>query len=229
MSHEIEQLRRLPRESAREYALRFLKHNVVQVRLEPGTMVSVEEMAQLMGVSRTPVREAMQELEKVGMLEIYPQSGVRVSYIDYDKIHESRFIRLNLETGVIEEACERFRPEDGHIFEENLHAQEWCRRQGDNGRLMELDNLFHRQIYILADKMMTCQVMESYRWHFDRVRRLVLGALDTIGLINDHHAIYKTLRERDKHAAKQALIAHFSRYLDDRKVVRAKFPGYFND
>lgn len=225
----IEQLERLPKESAREYALRFLKHNIVQTHLEPGAVVSVNDMATIMGISRTPIREAMLELEKVGMLEIFPQSGSRVSYISYDKVHASRFIRLHLEMAVVAVACERFRPQDGQPFEEILHAQGLCLQQSNHNRLMDLDNLFHRQIYIVAGNMMAYQVMESHLCHFDRVRRLILGAHDDIQIVNDHHAIYKALREGDKRGAKKAFILHLSRYLEDEKAIRASYPHYFND
>lgn len=225
----IEPLERLPKESAREYALRFLKHNIVQTRLKPGAAVNVNDMAAIMGISRTPIREAMQELEKMGMLEIFPQSGSRVSYISYDKVHGSRFIRLHLETAVLTVACERFRPEDSLPFEEVLHAQDFCLQQHNHNRLMDLDNLFHRQIYILADNLMAYQAMESHRCHFDRVRRLILAAHDDIQIVNDHHTIYKALREGDKRGAREALVLHLSRYLEDEKTIRAKYAHYFND
>lgn len=225
----IEHLERLPKESAREYALRFLKHNIARTYLKPGTALNVNDLVALMGISRTPIREAMQELEQVGMLEIFPQSGSRVSYINYDKVHGSRFIRLHLEMPVVAVACERFGPRDRLPFEEILHAQELCLQQHNHNRLMALDNLFHRQIFILADKMMAYQVMESHLCHFDRVRQLILGAHDDIQIVNDHQAIYKALREGDKRRAKKALALHLSRYLEDEKTIRAKYPQYFND
>lgn len=225
----IEHLARLPKESAREYALRFLKHNIVLMHLKPGTAVNVNDMAALMGISRTPIREAMQELEKVGMLEIFPQSSSRVSYISYDKVHGSRFIRLNLEMPVVAVACERFMPKDSLPFEEILHAQELCSQQHNNNRLMDLDNLFHRQIYVLADNMMAYQAMESHLCHFDRVRRLILGAHDGAHIVKDHQTIYRAIRAGDKREAKKALVLHLSRYLEDEKAIRINYPQFFND
>ena len=64
---------RLPRESSRDYALRIIKDNIISLRLEPGSQISENELATEMGLSRTPVREALIELAKVKIIETYPQ------------------------------------------------------------------------------------------------------------------------------------------------------------
>ena len=53
---------RLPRETGRDYALRTIKENIIRLELAPGSMVSENELAAAMGLSRTPVREALIEL-----------------------------------------------------------------------------------------------------------------------------------------------------------------------
>ena len=70
---------RTGRETGRNYALRILKENIVMLELEPGSRISENELAQELGVSRTPVREALIELSKSKIVEIFPQKG---SFID---------------------------------------------------------------------------------------------------------------------------------------------------
>ena len=70
---------RLPRESSRDYALRIIKDNIISLRLEPGSQISENELATEMGLSRTPVREALIELAKVKIIETYPQRKSVVS------------------------------------------------------------------------------------------------------------------------------------------------------
>ena len=84
---------RQPRETGRDYALRTIKDNIIHLELAPGSMVSENELAAAMGLSRTPVREALIELSKVKIVEIYPQKGSAVALIDYDLVAESRFMR----------------------------------------------------------------------------------------------------------------------------------------
>ena len=61
---------RLPRESGRDYALRTIKENIVSLELAPGSQISENALAAEMGLSRTPVREALIELSKVEIVEI---------------------------------------------------------------------------------------------------------------------------------------------------------------
>ncbi len=77
---------RQPRETGRDYALRTIKDNIIHMELAPGSMVSENELAAAMGLSRTPVREALIELSKVKIVEIYPQKGSAVALIDYDLV-----------------------------------------------------------------------------------------------------------------------------------------------
>ena len=97
---------RLPKESARDFAFRTLKDNIVSLELKPGTLISENEIAMELGVSRTPVREAIIDLAKAGIIEILPQRGSYVSLIDPNMVEESRFVRKTLDKAVIELACE---------------------------------------------------------------------------------------------------------------------------
>ena len=81
-------LARRMRETGREYALRNLKDNIIHLELKPGSMVSENELAAQMGLSRTPVREALMELSKVRLVDVYPQRGSAVALIDYDLVED---------------------------------------------------------------------------------------------------------------------------------------------
>ena len=96
---------RLPRETGRDYALRTLKDNIVRLALKPGSLVSENELAAEMGLSRTPVREALIELSKVKIVEIYPQRGSAIALIDCHMVEEAGFMRRVLECAVIELDC----------------------------------------------------------------------------------------------------------------------------
>ena len=95
-----------PRETGRDYALRTLKDNIIHLELAPGEKVSENELAVQMKLSRTPVREALIELSKVRIVEIYPQRGSVVSLVDHDRVEEARFMRTVLETAVVELMCQ---------------------------------------------------------------------------------------------------------------------------
>ena len=62
-------------ETAREYARRMLKENIISMDLKPGAMVSENELAAQLGLSRTPVREALMDMAQYGLVDILPQRG----------------------------------------------------------------------------------------------------------------------------------------------------------
>ncbi len=225
----MDKIARLPGEPARDYAVRFLKHNILNLHLAPGTMVSSADISALTGVSRTPVREAMQELEKLGVLEIFPQAGSRISYINYDTIHESSCIRQTLETSVVSLACDMITPEQESVFRQILHAQQQHVEQFGNQGFLDIDHAFHQHLYQMTNRMLTYQTMRNCMWHFDRLRRLSFSAVSVKTFLKDHTNIFDAIARRDKRRAKQLTIRHLTRYLKDEKIIRAKYPQYFAD
>ena len=84
---------RLPGESARDYAFRVIKQNIVSVELKPGSLLSENELSSRLGISRTPVREALSDLARVSILETLPQRGTFIALIDPKMVEDSRFLR----------------------------------------------------------------------------------------------------------------------------------------
>lgn len=93
---------KLPKESNRDYALRVIRENIINLELKPGTMISEQDIANELNLSRTPVHEAMQELSTTKIIEILPQRGSYVSKIDMALVDEAVFMRSNLECAVAE-------------------------------------------------------------------------------------------------------------------------------
>ena len=116
-------LERLPRESGGDYALRTIKENIINLELPPGSQISENELAAEMGLSRTPVREALIELSKVKIVDIQPQKKSTIPLIDYDMVEESRFMRDLLECAVAELDCEMAAPGDLERLSENIRLQ----------------------------------------------------------------------------------------------------------
>ena len=75
-----------PKESRKEYALRVLRENIINWELKPGSFVSEQKLAEELSLSRLPVREALTELAKSGIVEIYPQRGSKIAPINFDLI-----------------------------------------------------------------------------------------------------------------------------------------------
>lgn len=219
--------KRVERETGRDYALRILKDNIIRLELRPGSMLSENEIASELGLSRTPVREALIELSKSQIVEILPQRGSMVSLIDYSLVEESCFIRRVMEKAIVELACELAQEKDFKVLEENLLLQEFYLNNSMPFKLLELDNAFHKELFKICNKIQSYNMVNSMSLHFDRVRSMSLNTIKDLKLVNDHRGIVKAIQERNPELAKQLMDKHLSRYKIDEEAIRKKYPDCF--
>ena len=220
-------LERLPRENGRDYALRTIKDNIVTMRLAPGCQISENELATEMGLSRTPVREALLELSKVKIVEIYPQRKSIVSLIDYDLVEESRFMRNLLECAVVQEACKMCTPWDLRRLEENVQIQAKYLDHYYPEDLLKLDKEFHGIIFDIARKSQIFALMQNIIIHYDRVRSIALASVKNQHIVEDHEQFIKIFSRGDTKAAERLMDEHLNRYKIDPAEIRAAYPQYF--
>lgn len=221
--------KRQSRETGREYALRTLKDNIVRLELAPGSMLSENELAAQMGLSRTPVREALVELSKVDIVEIYPQRGSAIALIDYDLVEEARFMRLVLEKAVVEQVCALATSADIRRLRQNLELYRMYMEQGDSDAGLDTDNNFHRILFQTARKDRVFALIRNLSIHFDRVRRLSLSAVKDTKVLADHTAIVDAVEAGDAPKAVALMEEHLTRYQYDAEILRETYPDYFKD
>ena len=218
---------KLPKESARDYALRVLKGNIISLELQPGTSISENELASVIGISRTPVREAIIELAKAYLIEIYPQRGSFVSLIDPKMVEEARFLRRVMDTAVIEEVCETCDEEGLKLLEENVELQEYYLSRGMTDKLFDLDNKFHRDIYVVAKKDIIYDIHSTLMIHFDRVRNLSVVTVKNYGIVGEHRAMIEAIKAGDKEEASRLVAEHLNHYHVDEKEIKSRRPEFF--
>lgn len=218
---------RMPRESGRDYALRNIKENIVNLELAPGSQVSENELAAEMGLSRTPVREALIELSKVGILETQPQRRSTVSLIDYDLVEESRFMRYQLECAVAELVCVMAGPVDIERLNANIRLQSFYLDGTYTNELMALDNQFHGMLFEIAKKSRVFHLIQNLSIHFDRVRGLALSSEKDLKVVQDHQELVELIRRREGMAARKLMEVHLNRYRIDAAEIRGIYPQYF--
>lgn len=222
----MQHLERRPHEHGRDYAMRALKENIVHLQLEPGSQISENEIAEELGLSRTPVREALIELAKVKIIEIYPQRKTVISLIDYDLVEETRFMRVHLETAVLDLVCQYITEEELNELKDNVRLQQFYLENFNADKLLELDNQMHKRFFDIAKKSNIYALMTSVSIHFDRVRNLALSAVKDLKIIKDHEDIVKAIEAKDAELAKSIMRRHLSRYEVDAVSIRKKYPQY---
>lgn len=220
-------LERLPQETDRSYALRTIKENIIDLSLAPGSQISESEICAQMGLSRTPVREALLELSRVRIVQIVPQKKSTVALIDYALVEEACFMRNVLECAVVELDCDLAAPEGLQRLEDNVKLQRFYFEDHNFQMLMELDNQFHAILFSIAQKTQVYEMTRNMLVHFDRVRRMALDSIKDIKIVEDHSRILEAIRSRDAEQAKQLMQVHLSRYKYDAKEILKDYPEYF--
>lgn len=218
---------RLKWESSKEYAMRVIRENIISLELEPGTSVSANELASEIEVSRGPIREALSELSKIGIVEVYPQSGCKISLIDYALVDQSRFLRNTLECAVVKEACRTMGQENFQRLQENIKLQEFYLENLNTDELLKLDNAFHKMLFQMTNKMEVYALMKSFDIHFDRIRSVSIRSVKELKIVEDHRRIVEAILERDEETAVQVMEKHLTRDKFDKEELRAKYESYF--
>lgn len=222
--------KRFSNETAREYAYRMLHDNIVSLALPPGSTASVYELSEQLGISRTPVREALLELNKSGIVEIYPQKGNVVSYIDFNLAEEARFLRLAIERAILEKVCDEITREDFKELEFNIEVQEIALKNAQADKLLEQDNAFHLKLFQIARMETLFYIKDTLYIHFDRIRQLSLNTISNDRIVLEHKNIVKALKQKDKATLREAIDMHLGGCTEEeQETMRSVYPKYFKE
>jgi DNA-binding GntR family transcriptional regulator len=212
-----------------------LRDRIVRLDLPPGTPLLRAELAEIHGVSLTPLRDALQQLAKEGLVRIYPQSRTLVTPIDTEAIREAQFMRIALETEVVRQLAEGIAPEDLARLRSIVALQSGIGEQPDDiATFQELDEVFHQTMFVAAGHVQSQRIMRSHAGHLERLRRLPLDGNDTAvrglnnaAVIEGHTQILDGIASGDAARAMAALRGHLQRTVNRLAEKRAAFPDYF--
>lgn len=218
---------KLPKESNREFALRAIRQGIVTLELKPGSMISEQDIADELGLSRTPVHEAFQELAQTKIIEILPQRGSRISLIDMSLVEEAVFFRSTLESAVTELACASATDDDIRQLDDNINLQEFYLGKDNAEKIMSLDNSFHKYIYKMTNKMRCYSMIQLMNIHHDRVRELHLHTADISVIVEEHKRILEHFRAHDRTGIKELIETHLKHLYLDEQELRKKYAEYF--
>ncbi len=214
--------------SARYQAYRRLRQAIIVGQLPPGRTVSEQELADAFGVSRTPVREALQQLADEGLVVIRPQQGTEASRISPRRVLEAQFVREVLERAALAVTAQRGRSVEFASLGDSLAAQDRAARQDDFASFFEADQEFHSQLAALSGLEGIGRLAGTTRAHLDRVRALSLPEPRTMQrLTAEHRAVVRHLKRDEHEAADQVLRDHLRGVLAVLPRMQERFPDYF--
>jgi DNA-binding GntR family transcriptional regulator len=188
------------------YAIREL---IVTLDLAPGSIVSERELQDRLGVGRTPVREALQRLERERLVEVYPRRGIFVSNVNVLDLAVLSEVRGTLESFASRLAAERSTAADREVTVELLAELETLTSSADARRLIDLDQRIHRHVYRCAHNPFLEATLDGYYVLTLRIWFLALERVSRLGdAVGEHRELLEAIRDGDPDRAEDAMRRH---------------------
>ncbi len=200
-----------------------LRARIVAVDFLPGERLSEKEISAALGVSKTPVREALIRLEDTGLVEIVPRSGTYVTPIRIDRYIEACFVRLNLEIGAMRRAAAApTREAIASQLDAIIIEQRTALAAGDYIAFFDLDQRMHRSAFELSGIGGVWTTISQTQAEVDRVRHLkrIHNIRRGEEVLREHAAIVDAIRAGDPAAAEKALVRHLGSLEAERDGLR---------
>lgn len=205
-----------PNKTIREKVYEYLREGILSGKIKSGDRLVESDLAERIGTSRTPVREALHTLEREGLVESLHRVGYVVRPISELEVSELCEIRLALESLALRWALGKDPTELACEMRENLSRCEQQVEAGDLKAFVELDAQFHDLISKVADSSRLMEMTNSIRRYMLRYRIQSIYAEDNVRrAINGHRALLEAIEDGDKKAALRALRAHIKQAKKD--------------
>lgn len=219
--------------NAREAVYDQLRRRIITMELKPGDPLNDRLLAEEMGISRTPVREALIMLNIAHMVTIKPQSGTYVAPMDLERMEIEQFARFCTEKEMLNRICGRLTPaqvedwrsiiEDYRIYDANPESA------ARNTELLRLDNRFHRWPFEVCGMEKYYDQMVATFQHIERLRMFSLMRGDNSYVCGDHMSILEAVAENDPVKLAEKMNIHLNRYVTSVEEARVSHPEYFVD
>ena len=186
-----------------------LKDAILTLTFRPGEILRKPEICAELGVSRSPVAEAVARLASEVLVDVVPQAGTFVARFSMDEIREGAFLREALEVAAIEMVARTIT--EGHLvlLRRNLRVQEAVVKDEDFAGFYHLDAQMHELILSFTGFRRLANLSETSWLHVNRARHIVLPAPGRVqATLHEHLAILAALEARDVDAARAATQHH---------------------
>ncbi|MHB2267090.1 GntR family transcriptional regulator [Aliihoeflea sp. PC F10.4] len=200
-----------------------LRQAIIQNRIEPGTPIYESKFADVLGVSRTPFRAALQQLAKEELVETRPQVGSVVTSIDRQKIFSAIFCRGAIEVAVVKRLATIGGAKLDRLSRV-LAIQADCTSRDDYIAFFEVDEEFHRLLAEIAGVPDAWRLIVSSKTHVDRARLQLQSSIPgrAAKAYREHLLIVDAIRAGDPELAAELMQSHVNSVMD---ILRGDHPN----
>ena len=203
----------------RDVVFNTLRQAILKGELAPGERLMEIQLAERLGVSRTPIREAIRKLELEGLVLMIPRKGAEVARISEKSLRDVLEVRRSLEELAIELACQRMSEDDMAELERVQGNFKSAVSSGDAMRIAESDEAYHDVIYKGTYNDRLVQILNNLREQMYRYRLEYIKDEDKRQiLLLEHDNILKAVKQRKVEEAKEAMREH----IDNQEITVSK-------
>lgn len=186
-----------------------IRENILSGKYATDEELKEKTIGEELGVSRTPVREALRQLELEGLVTIIPNKGAYVVGISQKDIRDIYEIRSRLEGLCARWAAEHISKEQLDELEENIYLSDFHSFKGNSEQVVELDNRFHEVLYNASGSKELRHILVDFHHYVQRVRKITLATQERAMNSNDEHRkIVEALKTHDADLAESLANAH---------------------
>ncbi|WP_180952222.1 GntR family transcriptional regulator [Lachnoclostridium edouardi] len=196
-----------------DFVYEKILEGIVQLKYAPGEKISENKLAESLGVSRAPIKNALAKLEKGGYVIIRPQYGTFVMEISAERTRQICDVRLSLEVQAIKAAVHAVTEEQLAKLEVRFQTIEGMAEDTDEKReyIYLTDSLLHQTIYQASGNEIIPEIMDRYSPEIQRLQRANMTWRDRgEGTLAEMKKIFQALKDRNLEGAVQAMEEHIS-------------------
>lgn len=203
----------------RDVVFNTLRQAILTGELKPGERLMEIHLANKLGVSRTPIREAIRKLELEGLVTMIPRRGAEVAQITEKSMTDVLEVRRAVDALCVELACERITQEELEALQRACENFAEAVSSGEVKRITEADVEFHDIIVNATGNRRLVQLVNTlseqmYRYRFEYIKDVSQHQ----SLVEEHRAIYESILKKDKQGASEAAKLHIDN--QEKTIIR---------
>lgn len=206
-----------------------LREAILNLKYRPGEALRKREVCEALGVSRSPVAEAIARLAQERLLIVVPQAGTYVTRFSLDEIREGAFLREAIELAAVELLAGKITDDEVKQLKRNLRVQSALVEDGDFAGFYQMDRALHEMLLSFTGFRKLHDVAVAAWVHVDRARQLVLPVPGRVAeTLEEHQAIVAALEAHNPERARQAMRYHLGQLMTFILPLEQEHPDLFD-
>lgn len=216
-----------------ELVYETLKQEILDLRLEPGKLLSENEICQRFGVSRTPVRDALRLLQEQGFVQNIPYRGTYVTLLSLDNIKQMIYMRVAVETMVLRDFIQIQTPMVLEDIRHQIAMQQALIQEKDfePEQFYRMDANLHSVWFAAVRRQKLWDMLQAQQLHYTRFRMLdFITETDFTRIIAEHTNLFHLIEKKDESGLEVALKDHLYYSMKRmRRSIEVDYKDYFEE